>query len=336
MAALVLLVGAVLGGQSPPPQTLRGDMSAPRPFCGTAERWELNGRVRADALAGGLPDGEPFTFDQDPPLVSGGYSDRITLRNFSVVGDVPTVQFLRFTRDAPDGAAETWNRVSSRKVDGQIVSVFEPSWDAGELDKTLASRHFGFDQPFVYWGAFQIPGSTTQRYVYLRTALTGIPSSPVTRINDQAQYASSVVNIVVPTFDDARVGGGMNGFDLASATRLFYQYFSDAYDVIAFTPLPTAVGDFGAFHLNVKNAVTGLNISTFDLSARYGSDSILQGIEVYAGGTSARYEDTDHEMAHQWGSDFDWTRIAGITRAGHQPASHAPLWTGGDTLIGAV
>src|SRR5262249_61798956 len=41
-------------------------------------------------------------------------------------------------------------------------------------------------------------------------------------------------------------------------------------------------------------------------------------------------------MAHQWLSHFDWQRIAGISRAGHSPAGHSPLWTGGETLIGAV
>jgi hypothetical protein len=41
-------------------------------------------------------------------------------------------------------------------------------------------------------------------------------------------------------------------------------------------------------------------------------------------------------MAHQWGSNFDWTRIVHITRAGHQPLAHSPLWTGGESLIGAV
>src|SRR5258707_9928049 len=41
-------------------------------------------------------------------------------------------------------------------------------------------------------------------------------------------------------------------------------------------------------------------------------------------------------MAHQWGSSLGWTRIAGIARSGHEPSVHAPLWTGGETLLGAV
>ena len=337
-ALLSALAAATLAGQSNAPDAaLRGDASIePSPTCGTTSAWELNGRLHADALPGGLADGEPFMFDQDPPLLFAGGSSSVTLRNFSVVGDFPSVTFLRLTRDAPDGIPETWTRVSTRRVGGQIVSLFEPAWNASEIDQLFAARRYGFDQPYVYLGAFQVPGSATQRYVYIRTGLGGIPASPVVRINDQAQYASDVVNLVVPTFEDARIAGGMNGFDLVSAARLFYQYFADQYDVLALTPESTAIGDFGAFHQNVQNTVTGLNISTFNQAARFGSAGALEGIEVYAGAFAARYQDTDHEMAHQWGSDFDWTRIAGIARAGHQPNAHSPLWTGGETLIGAV
>src|SRR5262249_46352849 len=307
----------------------------PIPVCGTTATWELNGRLHADALPNGLADGEPFMFDQDPPLLSAT-STALSLRNFSVVGDFPSVTFTRATLTAADAITETWPRVGTRTVSGQIVSLFEPAWSAAEIDQAFAARRVGFDQPFIYWGAFTVPGGSAQRSVYVRTGLGGIPTSPVVRIDDRAQYASDVVNLVVPTFEDARIAGGMNGFDLVSVARLFYQYFADRYDVLALTPQSTALGDFGAFHANVQNNVTGLNISTFNQTARYGSAGALQGIEVYAGAFATRYQDSDHEMAHQWGSDFDWTRIAGISRAGHQPTAHAPLWTGGETLIGAV
>ena len=337
-AVLPLLAAAVLAGQTAAPTLLlRADARLePVQICGTTPRWELNGRLRADALPTGLAGGEPFMFDQDPPLVFAGASSSLTLRNFSVVGDFPAVTFRRVTRDAPDGVVETWTRVSMRTVSGQIVSLFEPTWTAAEIDQMFSARRYGFDQPFVYWGAFEVAGGAAQRYIYVRTGLAGIPLSPVVRINDQVQYASDVVNLVVPTFEDARITGGMNGFDLVSAARLFYQYFADRYDVLALSPESTAIGDFGAFHANVQNTVSGLNLSTFNQAARYGSTGALQGIEVYAGATATRYQDTDHEMAHQWGSDFDWTRIAGISRAGHQPGAHSPLWTGGETLIGAV
>jgi hypothetical protein len=217
-----------------------------------------------------------------------------------------------------------------------LISVFEPTWTASDIDAMLSYWRVGIDRPYAYLGAVQLPGDGSLRYLYLRVGLNGIPSSPVVRIDDSVQYASSVVNIVVPTFDDSRVGLGANGFDVVAAAQRFYQYFGDVDDVLAFTPEATPVTDFGAFHRNVRNAVAGINIGNFDSSRSYGSNGVLQGIEVYGASTAARYEDTDHEMAHQWASNFDWTRIAAIARAGHQPSSHSPLWTGGETLIGAV
>jgi len=59
-------------------------------------------------------------------------------------------------------------------------------------------------------------------------------------------------------------------------------------------------------------------------------------VELYAAAHALENETSGHEFAHQWGHAFDWLRIAGITGSGHQPASHAPLWWPGETLIGAV
>lgn len=323
-------------GQTTAPGLLPGNAPIPAPLCGTTSDHTGGGHQHPLALPNGLADGEPFTFDQDPPLVFPDYTGSITLHNFSVIGDVPSVQFTRTTVAAPNGITETWNRATTRSVNGQLISVFEPTWTSADLDASMTFRRVGYDRPFLYWGAFSVPGGSTLRYVYLRVGFHGIPSSPVVKINDQVQYASDVVNIVLPSFDDARVAGGMDGFDVANATRMFYQYFSDAYDVIGLQPASMAIGDFSAFHRNVRNAVSGINISTFDNSRSYGSNGVLQGVEVYAGAYSTVYDVTDHEMSHQWNADFDWTQIANITRAGHQPTVHSPLWTGGETLVGAV
>ncbi|HEY7286407.1 MAG TPA: hypothetical protein VH497_13240 [Vicinamibacterales bacterium] len=325
---------ASLGAQSAP-VPLRGDVPTPQLRCGTSADRDVGGRSGPYALPNGLADGESFTFDQDPPLIAADYTGAITLRRFSVVGDFPTIEFRREDPDVLEGRSETWTRLTSRAVNGQLVSVFEPSWDAAELARSLTRRRIGFDIPFIYWGAVQAPGDA-KRYVYLRMAIAGVPSSDVVRVNDQVQFASDVVNIVVPNFDEARVVAGSSGFDVPAASRMFYTYFADAYDVLAFTSASTPVADFGAFHRNVRNAVSGLNISRFDQSALYGSHGVLQGVEVYADDTITRYQDTNHEMAHQWLSNFDWPKIASITRAGHEPSSHSPLWTGGETLIGAV
>jgi hypothetical protein len=216
-----------------------------------------------------------------------------------------------------------------------VISIFEPSWPPTELATSLSRYRFGLDQPNLFWGSVILPNSNTERSVRLRMGIDGIPASQVVKINDGVQYSSNVVNLVINGFGDGRVSD-THGFELTTATKTFYQFFDDAYEVIALQPQAVTMGDFGAFHQNVLNDVTGLNLGTFNQTSVYGSSNVLRGVEAYTYSNSARYEDTNHEMAHQWASNFDWTRIANITRAGHEPSSHSPLWTGGETLIGAV
>jgi len=61
----------------------------------------------------------------------------------------------------------------------------------------------------------------------------------------------------------------------------------------------------------------------------------LQAAELFINTRFTNLSTTSHEFAHQWGSYFDWSRLAGIRPAGSTP-SHDPLWTQGETLIGAV
>src|SRR5438105_1808671 len=127
LPAVLILFAAIVIGQSPGQGVYRGDGEFPQPQCATSPQWELNGRLRSASLPGGLPDGEPFTFEQDPPILFPDSDGALTFRNLSVVGDFPTVQFLRVTRDAPSGKPETWPRVRTRAVNGQLISVFEPT-----------------------------------------------------------------------------------------------------------------------------------------------------------------------------------------------------------------
>lgn len=212
---------ASLVAQPAAPALLRGQVQSPQIRCGTSADRDVSGRFDPLALPNGLADGEPFTFDQDPPLVTADYTGTIALRRFSIVGDVATVQFIREDPDLPDGRSETWTRLSSRSVNGQLVSEFEPGWDAAELARTLTRRRIGFDEPFVYWGSLQVPGGSS-RNVYLRAGINGLPESGVVRLDDRVQFASDVVNLVVPTFDEARVAAGQNGFDLVATSQLFY------------------------------------------------------------------------------------------------------------------
>jgi len=217
-----------------------------------------------------------------------------------------------------------------------LISVFEMTWSGAELADALSLWTWGFDTPGLFWGSIEIPEAGVSRPVFLRMAPGGIPPSRVVRLNSRVQYASNVVNLVVPGFGDRRLSAGPQGFEFENVARLFYGSFADEYDVIAIVPDSSPLADYGGFHHIVQNRVGGLNLPFIDESATYGSASILQGVELFAGVTGATYEQTNHEMAHQWGSSFDWTRIAGIVRAGHEPSVHAPLWTGGETLLGAV
>jgi hypothetical protein len=298
--------------------------------CGTAADRDV--RALRPYAATPRAEGDVIAFDQDPPLVSPGYSGKVVFRNFSIVGDVAALEFRRADRPDPP---EVWRRLTTRAAGGRIVSIFEPAWDAADLDAIVARGVIGFEGPDLYWGSLVRPDQTVVP-VYIRMGLTGIPASPVVRIGSRVQYASDVVNLMVPGFGDGRIAGGPRAFELAAVSNLFYQYFADRYDVLAIIPQSTPVTDYAGFHHNVQNRVSGLNLPLLDDTAEYGSAGVLQGIEVYSAADAAHYAETNHEMAHQWGSAFDWSAIAGVARAGHEPSMHAPLWTGGETLLGGV
>src|SRR6266542_3039564 len=330
--SLTLLVFVRLPRAERQLETLLPRGSAPEVVCGTAVDRDVRG-VHAYATARPR-DGELLSFEQDPPLVPADYSGSITFRNVGVIGDYETIAFRR--ADRPDSQPEVWHRLTTRSVNGRLVSVFEPSWSGRVLDAVMSQSIFGFDDPGLYWGAVLPPGSSTPDYIYLRMQLAGMPASHVVPLNDRVQYASNVVKLVVPGFADGRLTGGRRAFELTAVANMFYEYFDDRYEVMALVPQASPIGEYGAFHVNVQNRVTGLNLPLLDESASYGSAGVLQGVEVYTGTTAARYAETNHEMAHQWGSTFDWSRIAGIAPGGHEPSAHAPLWTGGETLLGAV
>jgi hypothetical protein len=310
---------------------LRSDAPQPLQLCGTRVDEGLRGlRPRAVEVV----DGETLSFEQDPPLLFPHYAGVVTLRQFSVVGDIPTLEFHRWNPDKPEGDLETWSRSRSQAINGRLVSVFEPSWDSRVLDGVLSRVRVGYDRPSVFWGSVVVNG--VSRSVILRVGFGGIPHSDVVVIDGSAQFASNIINLVVPGFGDARSVNGSQGFELPFVAAQMLRYLTDTYDDIAVIPVAIPVADFAAFHRNVRNTVDGINISQFDNSTAYGRSQRLQGIETYGSVAATRYEDTNHEMAHQWNSNFDWGRIAGIARAGHQPLTHSPLWTGGESLVGAV
>jgi len=157
--------------------------------------------VQADALFGGLADGEPLNFDQNPPLLYPDYHGAIAFDNFSIVGDFPTVQFFRPDHDLTDGRPETWTRVNSRVVNGQVISVFFPVLGLERPSTTLRAGSGRLRSAMLYWGAYQVPGSAVKRFVYARVGLRGIrrrrSSASTIRFSTPAMSSTSSCQVLL-------------------------------------------------------------------------------------------------------------------------------------------
>ncbi len=306
--------------------------TSPEEVCGTGSDRLRQLGVRA-ALA--RTDGQGISFRQDPPLLFSDYTGTLVLRDFLVAGDVPTIRF----KPSYDGSEiETWSRVGTRQIAGRLVSVFEPSWPASAIDRTLTGERWGWDQLGVRWGELlregEKPGDGNN--IWLRMAPTNLPRVEVRSLGADVQYSSHVVNIVLPGFGEGYLADDY-GFNFAAVTSKFYESFADSYDSIAVVPLEHYIADYSAFHRTVQNAVRGIGMSIVDDSLSFGSQSHrLRSVELYTSYYLTKHVTSTHEISHQWGSYIDWTRLTGLTRAGHQPTSHDPLWASGETLIGSV
>ena len=302
-------------------------------------------RRRGLNSAWGMSDGEPLSFQQTPPILRADHRGTIGFSKFALLGDYATLTFEREDESAPSGVAvERWQRTGTTAISGRTVSLFEPRWSRRVWSKRLQHVRHGFDRPYMLWGRVVLPSrvdtgrtaSPAVRPLYLRLGSSGIPGSHVRQIAPDVQYASHVVNLVLPGFGDTRVSSGPFDFDLPTAARAFFAHFADSYDSIAFIPRRTQVAKFGGFHRNIKNEVEGIGKPLLDQSHLYGSAGTLKSVEVYPQGQFATNEDSSHEIAHQWGDGFDWATLGGIDRGGWHPSSHTPLLYRGATLIGAV
>jgi len=281
-----------------------------------------------------LPDGGPLRFTQDPTLLTADYTGAITLRDFLILGDVPTVQFALPVTNS----VETWSRTGTLNLGGRTVSVFNPSWPASQLTEVMRSYEVGFDYPELYWGEVLPPGVESGKGypVTLRFASNTIPSVTVRQLAPDVQYSSGVANIRLDGFGDNRAVDNSTNFDFASVTKKFYQYFEDSYDTIAVVTQDATPSRVAAFHGVVRSDVKGIGADLYDDSAFYGSAARLRGVEFFYGTSVTNNETIAHEAAHQWGDFIDWSKLTGLSRAGHQANVHDPLMTGGATMIGAV
>lgn len=281
--------------------------------------------------------GEAVSFRQQPSLLLARDDHGLELQRFVVLGDVERVQFDRWDADTNDFVAETWTRSGSDTLNGRLVSIFTPSWPAAIVQQRLNRARVGFDQPSVYWGRYRGPMDAllpAAQAVTLRVGSSALQPATVVRIDDSAQYASHVVNLVMPSFADSAVGGSL---DVRPVAKRFYELFEDSYDVLAVVPFEAQMdAAAAAYHQRVRTDVTGVGLPVFNQTAQYGSSGRLQGVEVFLQASFPDNGTSAHELGHTWGHAFDWTRIANITRAGHHPSAHAPLMTGGESMIGAV
>jgi len=294
---------------------------------------EPDGRIRALATR----DGEGLRYRQDPAWLLARDGQGVTLRQFLVAGDVEQVQFDRWNNDTGEYVPETWTRVGSDTVAGRLVNIFEPSWAAEVVQASLNRARVGVDRPELFWGRFRGPAAAPladSQTVSLRVGSSASTTAEVISIDDTAQFASHVVNLVIPGFGDSALASAV---DLAAATRRFYELFEDSYEVIAVVPEEAMLdASASAYHLRVRNQVIGVGLPGINRASEFGSSGPLLGVELYHQTSFTSSATSNHELAHTWGHNFDWTRIAGITRAGHSPAQHGPLMTGGESLVGAV
>jgi hypothetical protein len=324
---VALSTGAQLQG---PPRDLP---PAPEPEIPYRDVVEYPGQEGWRTMA--LAVGEALSFRQDPPLVLPRDDHGARLRDFVVMGDVPRVQFDLVNPDNSERSPEIWERERTDNIAGRLVSVFQPSWTAEQVQLRLARQRVGLDRPFFYLGDFRgsADAPASNHGVYLRIGSSLARPVPIGHIDDTVQYSSHIVNLVVPGFGDQRL---IADYDLAAVTRKFYEYFEDSYEVLAVVPAAAHVDPNNAYHRTVRNQVDGTGKARVDLSAQYGSAGSLLGVEAYNNASLLNNNTSTHELTHIWSHAFDWGRIAGITRAGHQPQSHAPLMTGGESLVSAV
>ena len=323
--------------------------SEPVRVCGTPSDVHRPARLALDTP---IADGEPLRADQFPRFIRPTHEGVFGFDMFVVLGDHATLTFER--RDLTQETSvstEIWTRTGTSAVDGRLVSVFGPVWEASVLHDALRMQRWGVDRPYLLWGHVVVPRAESpvgadgglvdapeRRAVYLRMAPSNVPLSAVIKIDDTVQFASHAVNIWVPNFGDSRVDGAANGWDLPAVTQQFYRYFADEYDTLAIVAQTQQPTEGLAFHRNVRNEIAGIGLPVFDETAEYGSTSVLQGVEVYPSGRWAEASTLLHEQAHQWNEYTQaWANVGpSIVREGNGPETHTPLLMPGAVLAGAV
>jgi hypothetical protein len=310
MAVIVAATAALWTGSPTSPQAAR------RP---SDIRFDIAG---FDGVAASIvPEGRPVFARQTPPILRPDYTGNV---EFEIVyaGSVPQLRVFRSSGAPPVYTFEEFPRVETGTIGGQTVSIFRPSWSMGEyllrfgltidFDGSDGGATLTIAPSSVSLAANGFP--TIGDLLAVRAMSVTVGNVPVVQIDATAQYSSHVVNLVSPALGES--------LDPIGAPKLFYSYFGDDYEQLAFVfrEYPFFVNSSGAFHQVAKNEISGINNLLWDRSGDYGSGGRLEGLDMYL----YRMDNavSNHELSHQWGHYFDWQAIAGLQGWG----IHSPLW----------
>lgn len=305
-----------------------------------------------------LADGRGLRATQVPRFLSPTHQGEFGFDNFVVLGDHSTVTFDRIDIEAPTGVTtEIWERTGTTTVAGRTASIFRPRWSGNELRRQLRQNLWGTDRLSIRWGDLVVSdpmmqpafgqldvGGRETISVWLNMLPPGLPTSPVTQIDETVQYSSDAVNLWIPEFGDTRVTEGDQGVDLQAVTRKFYEHFEDDVEIIVVATEEDHLASFPGFHQIVRNDIEGLGTPVLDSSASYGSDGVLLAVEFFSNELWTRRDTALHEIGHQWGEYSKvWdplgataTRGPLLERRGHVPDVHTPLLSPGAVAYGAV
>ena len=160
-AAAALASGDALPG--PGASRARALAARPRARCPKSIAARRATTARGNSASGrrrSCPTAAPAPSSRSPPILTSDYNETVVLREFMVLGDVPTARFLPNRENAE---VETWTRSEVRTVGGRRVSIFNPSWSGSNIGAFIQNNPFGWDDGGVYWGEFlpgdAVPGS---------------------------------------------------------------------------------------------------------------------------------------------------------------------------------
>ena len=316
-------------------------VGVPFPESAATERF---GRLSQAETAAPLAADIPLSYEHFPRILDPGETGTIRVV-VEVVGDVQTVLFRRNVPTADLGrVVETWRRSGTRNIDGRVVSSFTEDYPASILSDLLVYAH-GNDFPQVPLGRLEAPGKLSAEpdfvTLWLRLAPSNLPTSTVRLLTvvdgDEAtaQYASHVVNLVIPGFGDERIQGGVGAFAFQRAARAFYDHFSDQYQTLTFVPRKSPLGESEQMNVNVMNDIAGTGMPLVDDRVLFDSE-VLRSVQLLSAGFLAQRRAVLHQLAHHWGDMSGLADIAGVVSAGFDPETHTPLVHPGATMVGAV